>query len=81
MTRLIYDNNSKTFGFQDKFLWFWIDRTAQSDLGGDLPCLLVGFDTIEDATANAQSDFYIHESCFEFLCIGNKEFCMLVGEI
>jgi len=67
MTRLIYDEKTKTFGFQDKFLWFWIDKTAQNDLGEDLPCLLIGFDTIEEAIKNAQSSFYIHDNCIAFL--------------
>ena len=67
MTRLVYDKDSKTFGFEDKLLWFWIQRTAMDDYGNDLPCLLVGFKTLTEAIAEAQSDFYIHESCFPFL--------------
>ena len=67
MTRLVYDKNSKTFGFEDKFLWFWIERTAKDDYGNDLPCTLVGFETLTEAISEAQSDFYIHESCFPFL--------------
>lgn len=67
MTRLVYDSKSETFGFQDKFLWFWVDKTAVGHNGGDLPCCLVGFSTLTEAIAEAQSNFYIHESCFPFL--------------
>ena len=67
MTRLVYDKHSKTFGFEDKFLWFWVERTAMDSYGNDLPCLLVGFETLTEAISEAQSDFYIHESCFPFL--------------
>jgi len=67
MTRLIYDKESKTFGFEDKVLWFWDARTAMDEYGNDLPCYLNGFDTIELAIANAQSEFYIHENCIPFL--------------
>ena len=67
MTRLVYSRISDTFNFEDKFLWFWLDRTAMDKYGNDLPCTLTGFDTIQEAINNAQSDYYIHESCFPFL--------------
>ena len=67
MTRLIYDKESKTFGYQDKFSWFWIDRTAMDEHGGELPCTLTGFDTFNEALMEAQSYFLIHPNCIPFI--------------
>lgn len=64
MTKLTKFSNGR-YGFQDKFLWFWLDRTAKDDNGNDLPCLLVGFNTIEEAMANAQSDYLIDRNCID----------------
>jgi len=66
MTRLIKDSKGN-FNFEDRFLWFWLNRTAQDKAGNDLPCLLIGFSTLQEAFDNAQSDFYIHKSCFNDL--------------
>jgi len=67
MTRLIYNKETNTFGYQDKFLWFWVDKTAKNGYGDDLPCCLVGFDTFEEALIEAQSDFLIHPNCLPFI--------------
>ena len=64
MTRIIKVNNK--YDVQDKFLWFWMDRTAQDGYGNDLPCTLTGFDTLNEAIAECQTtDFYLHNSVFE----------------
>ena len=68
MVRLIYKNNE--FKFEDKFLWFWVDKTAIDKYGNELPYNLSGFKTINEAIGEARSDFYIHSSCLPFI---NKE--------
>ena len=67
MTRLIYDERTKTFGYEDKYLWFWVKRTAMDKYGNDLPCYLIGFSTLKEAINESQSEFYIHENCLQFL--------------
>jgi hypothetical protein len=63
MTRIFRDKDG--FHVQDKWMWMWVGRTAVAENGGELPCTLTGFDTLEDALENAQtSPVYIHENCF-----------------
>lgn len=64
MTR-IYKNIDGTFSVQDK-IWFfgWVDKTAKDDFGNDLPCVLAGFDTLDEAIDGCQTHpVYIHINC------------------
>lgn len=67
MTRLIYSEKTKTFGYEDKHLWWWEPRVAMDNYGNDLPCYLSGFTHIQDAIDAAQGEYYIHSSCVPFL--------------
>lgn len=64
MTRIIKVDNF--YNVQDKFLWFWVDKTAQDKYGNDLPCTLTGFNTLREALDECQSvDVYLHNSVFD----------------
>jgi len=46
MDRIILRKN--VFVIQEKFLFWWVDKTAQDDFGNDLPCIYA-FDTLDEA--------------------------------
>ena len=56
------------FNVQEKvFLLGWVDKTAITDSGDELPCTLTGFDTLKEAYKNAQTEtVYIHENCIDW---------------
>lgn len=67
MTRIEYNNKSDTFCVQEKiFIFGWVDKTALDDYGNELPCTLAGFDTLEEAIDNSQTDdYYITKKAFK----------------
>lgn len=63
MTRIIM-TQSGNYSVQEKFLFWWIDKTAKNDNGDDICANLTGFKTVREALANSQTvNVYIHKSC------------------
>lgn len=61
MTRIIKINGK--YNVQDRFLWFWVDKTAVNDYGNNMPCTLTGFDTLQEALDNCQTTLVtVHSS-------------------
>ena len=58
MERLIKEANS--YVIQERFLWFWVDKSAQDDAGNNLPCIYM-FDTLKEALRYCNSECLIEK--------------------